>query len=163
MAEPTRILFVCLGNIVRSPLAEHMFRHLTDQAGLGDKYVVDSAGTSAYHVGESPDSRMRKVAAEHGLVYHGRARQFTKADLGKFDLILAMDLDNMENVLSMASSPEEEKKVVLMREFDPQASPGAAVPDPYYGGADGFYNVYKIIERTCQNLLDKLEAGKIEL
>ena len=163
MAEPTRILFVCLGNIVRSPLAEHMFRRLAADAGLGDKYEIDSAGTSAYHVGESPDSRMRRVAAENGLVYNGRARQFTQADMDKFDLILAMDTSNLSNVLEMTSSPDEEKKVILMREFDPQASPGAAVPDPYYGGVDGFYNVYKIIERTCQNLLAQLEAGEIEL
>ena len=97
MAEKTRILFVCLGNIVRSPLAEHMFRHVAEEAGLSDKYELDSAGTSGYHVGERPDRRMRQVAAEFGLVYDGRARQFDRLDFERFDWIIPMDSSNRDN------------------------------------------------------------------
>jgi len=114
MAEKIRVLFVCLGNIVRSPLGEHMFRHLAGQAGLGDKYEVASAGTASYHVGESPDRRMRQVAAEFGLNYDGAARQFRKSDFENFELIIPMDSDNRSNVLHLASKPEHDQKVYLI-------------------------------------------------
>ncbi len=158
--KPIRILFVCLGNIVRSPLAEHMFLHLADQAGISDKYETDSAGTAAYHIGESPDRRMRQVAAEFGLIYDGKGRQFISKDFKDFDLIIPMDIDNKFNVLKLASSLIQEQKVFLMRDFDPKGSENDSVPDPYYGGIDGFVNVYKIVERSCKGLLDSIEKGK---
>jgi protein-tyrosine phosphatase len=139
-----------------------MFRHLADQRGVAHRYEVDSAGTSAYHVGERPDARMRKVAAQHGFKYDGRARQFQGRDFGKYDLIVAMDNENRRNLLSMAPSQSERDKVRLMRDFDPQSGPNAPVPDPYYGGIDGFEKTFQIVQRACQGLLDALEEEGIE-
>lgn len=130
---------------------------------MGDKYNVDSAGTAAYHVGESPDVRMRQVAASHGLSYNGRGRQLDFEDFYRFDYIIPMDKSNRDNILSMAKDEIQRAKVHMMREFDPQASPGDAVPDPYYGGIDGFEHVYRIVSRACQGLLEALEAGEIEV
>ena len=161
MTDKTRILFVCLGNIVRSPLGENMFAHLAAQAGLDGKYEVDSAGTSGYHVGETPDRRMRQVAAEFGLNYSGRARQVRPDDFTHFDLIIAMDTSNRQDLLQIAANESQRAKVHLMRAFDPQGKPTDGVPDPYYGGIDGFYNVYRIVERSCRTLLEKLEAGEL--
>ncbi len=158
MAEVTRICFVCLGNIIRSPLAENLFRHLAEEAGVDHKYRVDSAGTSSYHVGESPDSRMRRVASRRGMHYKGRARQFTRQDFGNFDLIVAMSPNNRENLLRITPNDEAEMKIRLLREFDPQGGPQADVPDPYYGGVEGFEETYVIVERSCQGLLSALES-----
>ena len=161
LSEVTKICFVCLGNIVRSPLAENLFRHLVQRAGLSDKYQVDSAGTSVWHIGEKPDSRMRRVAASHGFEYSGRARQFTISDFDRFDLIVAMDSTNGTKLMELAKTPEHKDKIRQMRAFDPQGGPDFAVPDPYYGGIDGFEKVYEIIERSCQGLLTALEDGKV--
>lgn len=161
LAEITRICFVCLGNIVRSPLAENMFRYLAGQASVGAKYEVDSAGTGSWHVGESPDRRMRQVAARRGFKYDGRARQFRQSDFQNFDLIMAMDSENRADLRRLARNPEEETKIHLLREFDPDGAPIAPVPDPYYGGIDGFENVYEIVKRSCQGLLDALESGEL--
>ncbi|MFO8037706.1 MAG: low molecular weight protein-tyrosine-phosphatase [Anaerolineales bacterium] len=155
-----RICFVCLGNIVRSPLAEHMFNHLAEEMGVDGKYEVDSAGTSAYHVGEAPDARMRQVAREQGLMYTGRARQFQKRDFDRCDLIVAMDMENRRVLESMAATPAQKSKIRLMREFDPQGGPDEPVPDPYYGGAEGFRRVYDIVERSVRGLLEALESGQ---
>jgi protein-tyrosine phosphatase len=163
MAGKTRVLFVCLGNIIRSPLAEHMFTTQAKLAGLGDKYEVDSAGTSDYHIGESPDSRMRKVASENGLVYDGLARQFSPIDFELFDLIIAMDMSNKSDILNLASDPVDEEKVYTLRSFDPEGNATDAVPDPYYSGVDGFHLTYKIVERSCQKLLTALESGELEV
>ncbi len=146
---------------MRSPLAEKLFLHLVSQAGGLGKYEADSAGTSAWHVGELPDSRMRRVAARHGLAYNGRARQFQKQDLDRFDLILAMDQQNYAELARMAANDAQRKKIHLLREFDPQGGPGAIVPDPYYGGIDGFENTYQAIERSCLGLLQALESGEL--
>lgn len=161
LAEITRICFVCLGNIVRSPLGENMFKHLAQQARILDQFEVDSAGTGSWHVGESPDRRMRRVAARNGLKYDGSARQFRQTDFDRFDIIIAMDTDNRTNLTRLARTPEQENKIHLMREFDPQGGRAASVPDPYYGGIDGFEEVYRIVERACQGLLDALEKGEL--
>lgn len=160
MTRPTRILFVCLGNIVRSPLAENLFRHLAEESGLDGKYETDSAGTAAYHVGESPDRRMRQVAAARGLEYDGSGRQVAGRDFDEFDLVIAMDTNNYADLISIAP-PAGQTKVRLMREFDPEAQGEQSVPDPYYGGIDGFEHVYDLIERSCRNLLERLEAGEV--
>lgn len=160
MTQKTKILFVCLGNIVRSPLAENLFRHLVQKAGLSHKYEAASAGTGAWHVGEPPDERMVRVAARHGLHYTGSARQFKQEDFARFDLIIPMDRDNRAHLFSMARGATEQEKIHLLREFDPQGSLNAGVPDPYYGGMDGFEEVYTIIERSCRGLLLALEEGR---
>jgi len=156
----TRLLFVCLGNIIRSPLAENLFRFQAERARVDGRYSVDSAGTDAWHVGESPDPRMQKTAESHGVNNNGAARQVRESDFDEFDWILAMDDGNRRELLDMAGSPEKQAKVRLMREFDPeQGDPD--VPDPYYGGAEGFETTYRIVERSVRGLLEALEAGEI--
>lgn len=155
-----RICFVCLGNIVRSPLAENMFRHMAEEQGVDEKYEVDSAGTSAYHVGETPDARMRQVARDHGLMYTGRAKQFQHEDFDDFDLIIAMDTENRDVLKRMAASQDQERKIRLMRDFDPQSGAEEAVPDPYYGGKEGFERVFRIVKRSTRGLLEALESGE---
>ncbi|MGB2956716.1 MAG: low molecular weight protein-tyrosine-phosphatase [Anaerolineales bacterium] len=155
-----RICFVCQGNIIRSPLAEHIFLQLADEKGVVDKYFVDSAGTIAYHAGERPDRRMRQVAAERGLVYSGRAKQFKRDDFARFDLIIAMDKANRQSLQSWTVTTEQDNKIHLMREFDSQGEPNLDVPDPYYGGPDGFISTFKIVKRSCEGLLEELEGGQ---
>lgn len=158
----TRILFICLGNIIRSPLAEHLFNHLVRQQGLGDRYIAESAGMGGYHVGESPDPRMRRVAAEYGLNYDGRAYQFSQNDFDRFDLFIPMDLDNRAELLRLTRDEQDVRKIITMRTFDPQGKPSDGVPDPYYGGIEGFHDTYKVLERSCQGLLNALESGAID-
>ena len=152
-----RIIFVCQGNIIRSPLAENMFRHLAQEMGVGEKYQLDSAGTSAYHVGELPDHRMRQVAQEKGFQYTGKARQYIRDEFDQHDLIIVMDRSNLR-ILSSWASTEEDKKIHMMREFDPQGSARMDLPDPYYGGLDGFDKTFEIVKRSCQGLLEALES-----
>ena len=154
-----KICFVCQGNIIRSPLAENMFRYLTEKRGFSEKYQLSSAGTSAYHVGEAPDRRMRQVAAEHGFEYSGRARQFWREDLNDYDLIIVMDKNNRRIIESMAQDKIHSKKIHMMREFDPQGNGDLDVPDPYYGGVEGFEETYQIVKRSCEGLLENLESG----
>ena len=161
MSDVKKICFVCLGNIVRSPLAENLFRKMANEAGVGHQYEVDSAGTSDWHVGEVPDMRMRRVAAEHGLKYEGQARRFTDDDFDDFDLIVAMDVENRDFLRMQTNHPKEQAKVRLLREFDPLGGPFSSVPDPYYGGMDGFEEVYQVIESSCRGLLEALEQGQI--
>ncbi len=163
MPEPIRVLFVCLGNIVRSPLAETLFRLQVGQAGLGEKYEIDSAGTAAYHVGERPDARMRQVAAEHAVKHDGRARQVREEDFEDFDLIIAMDASNKSNLEKLTQSPQQVKKIHMMREFDPQVESDLDVPDPYYGGMNGFEFVFQMIERSTQELLRQMEEGEVKV
>ncbi|MEK6587912.1 MAG: low molecular weight protein-tyrosine-phosphatase [Chloroflexota bacterium] len=156
----TRLLFVCLGNIIRSPLAEHLFLHLANQAGVADRYEVDSAGTAGWHAGEGPDPRMRKTAKDQGVDLGGTARQIRMEDLDSSDLILAMDASNRRDLLTLARSPAQRGKVRLLREFDPLGGEGD-VPDPYYGEQDGFEQTYRIVERSVQGLLEALERGEV--
>ena len=155
-----RICFVCQGNIIRSPLAEHIFLQLADKKGVVDKYLVDSAGTIAYHAGERPDKRMRQVAAERGLVYSGRAKQFTRDDFARFDLIIAMDKANRQSLQGWTVTAEQDNKIHLMREFDSQDGSNLDVPDPYYGGPDGFISTFEIVKRSCEGLMEELEGGQ---
>jgi len=154
-----KICFVCQGNIIRSPLAENLFRHLAEEQGVSDQYQLDSAGTSAYHVGEAPDRRMREVAAKRGFVYSGQARQFRRDDLSAFDLIIAMDQSNRKILESMAADEDQLKKIRMMREFDPQGDQSLDVPDPYYGGLKGFEKTFQIVMRSSAGLLEALENG----
>lgn len=154
--NPFKILFVCLGNICRSPTAEGVMQHLVNERGLQSYFYIDSAGTSAYHIGEPANSKSQQTANKHGVKLHSRARRFEEADLEEFDLIFAMDNENLENIKHLDSRNRFSDKIKRMREYDPNPGDGE-VPDPYYGGMDGFENVYNIIHRSCEALLNELE------
>jgi protein-tyrosine phosphatase len=154
----TSVLFVCLGNICRSPLAEGIFLHLVEEAGLEERFEIASAGTGSWHVGEVPDSRASMVASGHGIDLPSRARQLTEEDLERFDYVIAMDRENLRNIQRMADATGSDARIRLLREYDPEKD-GDEVPDPYYGGASGFENVYSMVMRSCQSLLDELRAA----
>jgi protein-tyrosine phosphatase len=158
MGRMIRVCFVCLGNICRSPTAEGVFRKLVSEARLDASIEIDSAGTGDYHVGESPDSRARAAAQRRGYQLTGSARQFKASDFGRFDFVLAMDEDNLRALKRMAPDDAARSKLHLLREFDASAPAGAAVPDPYYGGAAGFDEVIEICERACRGLLEHILA-----
>ena len=144
-----KIIFVCLGNICRSPMAEAIF----SQLDKNNEYEVDSAGTSSFHIGSEPDYRTLKKLKEKNINYHHRAKQFTSYHFDSFDYIIAMDSSNYKFIYSLASNDKEKKKIHLMRNFDSQGK-GKDVPDPYYGEEDGFELIYQILVRSCKNLLD---------
>ena len=154
--KPIRVLFVCLGNICRSPVAEGVFRKLVASRGLDGVVEVDSAGTGAWHVGERPDKRMSAVAADHGVYLDDMsARQLLDRDLDHFTHLFAMDKSNLHDTLYLDTGDRFGHKVRLFREFDPE--PGDyQVPDPYYGGPNGFEEVYQIVERTAEVILSRL-------
>lgn len=154
---PTRICFVCLGNICRSPTAAAVMEHLVDEAGLTDRVVIESAGTGGWHVGDGPDRRAATEARRRGIAMDHTARQFTPADFARFDLVLAMDADNVRDLMAIAPDAAAAAKIRLLLSYDPQSEPNAAVPDPYYGGAEGFAHVFDLVERACRGLLDSLE------
>jgi len=158
--ETRRILFVCLGNICRSPLAEGVFRHLAVEAGLDGRFEVDSAGTGAWHVGEPPDERSLAVARKNGVRLDGRARKVAEEDFSEFDLLVAMDQDNLRALQALKEEAGGQAPVRLLREFDPDADGDLEVPDPYYGGPDGFDRVYEMVHRSCIALLDSLDSGE---
>jgi protein-tyrosine phosphatase len=147
-----KLLFVCLGNICRSPSAENIMNYLIDKQGLQDQVVCDSAGTAGYHIGKPPDRRMTAAAQRRGIVLLGRARQFSTIDFEKFDLILAMDQANYEDILELDPENKYAHKVKMMCEFC-QEYPDHEVPDPYYGGADGFDYVINLLLDACDGLL----------
>lgn len=130
--------------------------HLVEREGLSSAFLIESAGTASYHVGERPDRRSREAAKLRGVALPSRARQFERADFGRFDLVLAMDRENRANLLQLASDELERGKVLLLRSFDPAAEPDAEVPDPYYGGAAGFERVLDVCESACRGLLAHL-------
>lgn len=148
-----KILMVCLGNICRSPLAEGIMQKKIRQRGLD--WTVDSAGTGNWHIGERPDSRSIAVARKHGIdISKQRARQFKASDLDHFDLILAMDHNNLHSINDLNSRPEHEGKVHLIMDL---AKPGNAadVPDPYWND-DGFEQVYRMLDEACGKIIDRL-------
>ena len=128
------------------------------RAGLSDRVAVDSAGTGGWHVGEPPDPRTRAAAARRGIELDHLGQQFTRRDFARFDLVVAMDTANRRTLLAMAPDAEARAKVVLLRSYDPDAPPDAEVPDPYYGGADGFEHVLDICEAACAGLLVEVRA-----
>lgn len=143
----TSVLFVCLGNICRSPLAEGVFRNTVQKAGHSDSIRIDSAGTGAWHAGDPPDPRSIEVAAKYGIdIASQRARQVTPDDFQRFDFILAMDTDNLETLRDRSRVDHHRLRLFLN-------DPPQNVPDPYYGGADGFEQVYQLINRGSQTLL----------
>ncbi|MBL9150216.1 MAG: low molecular weight phosphotyrosine protein phosphatase [Phycisphaerae bacterium] len=149
----THILFVCMGNICRSPVAEGVFLHLARERGTLDRFVVDSAGTGGWHAGAKPDRRSVDVAAKRGVHLPSIARQVTGDDFARFDYLIVMDAQNEEDLLSMGAPRD---KVVRLMAYHP--SPRLhEVPDPYYGGIDGFEHMYELIDAACRGLLDRLD------
>lgn len=158
-----RLLFVCLGNICRSPTAEGVMRSLVADAGLEDDFFIDSAGTGGWHVGSPPDRRAAAAARARGLVLEGAARQVRPEDFLDFDLLVAMDSENGRELRRLAPDEEQRAKVRLLREFDP-ASAGAAeldVPDPYYGAEGGFEEVLDLVSAAREGLLEEIRAGRV--
>jgi protein-tyrosine phosphatase len=154
--DPFKICFVCLGNICRSPTAEGILQHLVNERTLQSYFEIDSAGTSDYHRGESANAHSQRTANQHGLTLHSISRPFKTADLDYFDLILAMDRTNLANIRKLDITGRYDEKLKLLREFDPDAEDND-VPDPYAGGLQGFENVFTILKRSCENLLNELE------
>ncbi len=156
--RPVRILFVCLGNICRSPTAEGVMRALVREAGLDDAVELDSAGTGGWHVGSPPDERATETARARGIALEGAARQVRAEDFEDFDLIVAMDSSNLADLRRMAPDERAREKVRLLRELDP-ASMGSGdldVPDPYYGGPRGFEDVLDLVGAACAGLLEEV-------
>ncbi|GLB49762.1 low molecular weight protein-tyrosine-phosphatase [Neptunitalea lumnitzerae] len=147
----TKILMVCLGNICRSPLAEGIFKDRLDP----EKFIVDSAGTGGYHIGELPDRRSIDIAKQFNIdITDQRCRQFKKSDFAAFDHIFVMDQSNYNNVIALASNEKDIKKVQLILNLSfPKEN--LEVPDPYYGGKDGFLNVYKMLDTACDAFIKK--------
>lgn len=157
-----KLLFVCLGNICRSPAAENIMNYLLEQEGLCDRIVCDSAGTGGWHVGAPPDRRMRAAAKERGLNFVGSARQLEAIDLQEFDLILAMDKDNYRNILALDPEGKFTDKVKMMCDYC-QTHNDQEVPDPYYGGTDGFNYVIDLLFEACTGLLKSLKYSYSQL
>lgn len=157
----TKLLFVCLGNICRSPSAENIMNHLIQQRNLEQQIQCDSAGTSSYHLGSPPDRRMNQAARQQlGLELRGQARQFTVTDFEQFDWILAMDQDNYRDILRLDPAGRYQAKVKLMCDFC-QTYPDGEVPDPYYGGPEGFVYVINLLTDACTGFLDRLQDGTL--
>lgn len=158
LALRTGVLFVCLGNICRSPLAWGLFRHLAAERGVLDRFDVESCGTGGWHAGNAADPRSIAVSLRHGVPLDHIARQLDPArDFERFTWLIPMDRANRTDLLKLGAQPD---RVRLMRSFDPlvaQAGDGPDVPDPYYGGEDGFQKVYEMLDRACRGLLDELE------
>lgn len=151
-----RVLFVCLGNICRSPMAEGLFLDQVQKQGLEDQIEVDSCGTGGWHVGERADRRMQATAARHGVALPSRARKVRMSDFSEFDYILAMDDSNLHDLQSLErQAASSSAQLFKMRHFDEEA-PEADVPDPYYGGDRGFEEVYQMLVRSSQALLDHI-------
>ena len=151
-----KVLFVCLGNICRSPLGEGVFRHLVTEQGLGDRFLIDSAGTGNWHIGSPPHADSQRVARERGMdISDQRARQLTPLDLRDFDYLIAMDTSNKEGILALDPNGRYADKVKLMLEYHPTCGI-QDVPDPYFGGPEGFYPVLDMIEEASRNLLAEI-------
>lgn len=154
-----KVLFVCLGNICRSPLAEAVFRKLVKEKRLQDKITCDSAGTSNYHIGDPPDARTLRNARNNGIQIDHQARQFIQNDFERYDYIIAMDKMNLSNIEQLNPGLSDTgKRIFLMRQFENERSfaDPENVPDPYFGGDSGFQDVYEILWRTNRNFLEYL-------
>jgi protein-tyrosine phosphatase len=157
--DSVAVCFVCLGNICRSPTAEGIFRKLVRDAGLEHRIAVESRGTGDWHTGEPADARARAAARRRGVLLDGTASRFDRDDFARFAYILSMDTRVLESLQRMARTEDERARVHNFRSFDPDSPPDAPVPDPYYGGADGFDQVFDICEAGCRGLLAHVRAA----
>lgn len=153
-----RLLFICLGNVCRSPLAEAVFAKIAADLGVTGAFQPDSAGTNAYAAGSPPDPRMQKTARRHGIPMEHASRMFVTDDFDRFDLILAADRVNLERASRLARTGSDRKKIRLLRDYDPESPRGSDIPDPYYGGQDGFEQVYEMTVRACDGLIRALRS-----
>jgi protein-tyrosine phosphatase len=147
-----------MGNICRSPTAEAVMAHHLEQSGLVDQVSVDSAGTGGWHAGQAADSRARAEARRRGIVMEGVARQFTRGDFARFDLVIAMDADNAADLRRLAPTDAAREKVVLLRSFDAASHDDLDVPDPYYGGPEGFSTVFDMVDAACRGLIEHVRT-----
>lgn len=154
--EMVNVLFVCLGNICRSPAAQGVMQRMIDERGLGDRFYLDSAGTYGGHAGELPDRRMRVHAQRRGYNLTHRSRRVTGQDFEDFDVIVAMDSSNRYNLQEMAASVEVAGKIIMMGDYIRQYQHYDHIPDPYYEGAEGFELVLNLLEDACEALLEEL-------
>jgi len=153
------VLFVCMGNICRSPTAEGVFRHVVKQAGMQDQIRIDSAGTHAYHIGESPDKRSQAVAKKNGVDLSTQiARKVQASDFDKFDYILAMDRSNLEDLKRLALNQKQKDKISLFMDYADNWD-NTEVPDPYYGGSNGFQNVFDMVKSASEGLLKEIKEA----
>ncbi len=159
--DKTKVLFVCMGNICRSPSAEAVFNGIVKKAGLLDKYEIDSAGTIGYHAGERADRRMQSHAVKRGYNLTSISRQFNPdTDFDHFDMIIGMDDQNMQNLKNMARNGADLDKLHKMTDFSNEWNYDE-VPDPYYGGDEGFELVLDLLEDACEGLLEEMKISKI--
>lgn len=156
-----KILFVCLGNICRSPAAEGVFLAKLGERNLSSKFIVDSAGTSAWHMGERADERMLHHASKRSYDLQSRARKVKESDFDDFDLIIAMDQSNVRNMQKICGGRKHHAKYFLMTDFCREYQGEKEIPDPYYGGEEGFEKVLDLLEDSCEELVRQLEAGEV--
>lgn len=160
-ADPLRVLFVCLGNICRSPAAEIVFNAALRRAGLAERVYVDSCGTGGWHIGQRPDRRMLAALTRHGydLGKH-TARQFSRLDFSQFDLIIPQDESNKEDILALARTEEERRRVIPMSRWFPADTSFTEVPDPYWDGDRGFDTVVELLEWACERLAADIASAR---
>jgi protein-tyrosine phosphatase len=156
MSARVSVVFVCLGNICRSPLAEAVFRHQVRQRGWEDRFDIDSAGTSSYHEGDPPDERSAETARRRGIELTGQSRPLRREDLDRFDYVIVMDRENLAKVERLGAGSSTHARIHRLREFDPAAQGELDVPDPYFGGPSGFERVHDMVERSTAQLLEHI-------
>lgn len=155
-----KILFICLGNICRSPAAEGIFQKMVDEQGLSSQFLIDSAAIGPWHIGDLPDSRMRRCGVRHGYNFNSRARQFSTADFDCFDLIIGMDHDNLRAIRAKSRDKDDEQKIRLLADYLRHHPTYATIPDPYYGGDKDFELVIELLEDACEGLLLEVRQKK---
>ena len=151
-----RILFICLGNICRSPAADGIMKQLVSEAGLDDDFLIDSAGIGSWHVGQLPDHRMRRHGLQHGYTFDHRARQFSARDFDRFDFVAVMDQENFHDVSRQARSETDRLKIIRMSDYLRHHPNQRTIPDPYYGNDRDFEYVIELLEDACASLLQEL-------